>query len=220
MARRRRTRKTAASSAIVRRNPSPIKKRARRATAALGRAFGGLQFKKVLKDLPVSLLGMMAFKWSAKRFGGDNSAMQTDPESWSAMSYLKGAAGAVGAALLLNQIRPGTGQKCLEGAINLLAFQVLQNELIPKSEWATAQFGAEEDPYIPTEYQGLALAGETEDGPYMYGEDGEVYPADDGYRMQGYGSTLEPVGPLGSALEPVGPLGENNDPYSRAFFRN
>jgi hypothetical protein len=202
----------------VKKNPTPTRRRARRNPTArkvsrrVASAFGGLSFKKALKDLPAIQIGMFAAKWVAKRWGADYPATESDPESWSAMSYIKGALGAVGAAMLVNQFRRGAGQKVLEGGLNMMVFKALQNEVISKSEWATEQLGQD---YAPTEYEGMLLAGEGADGsPLMLADDGELYPADDEYR---FSDSLEPVSQLGfgDALEPVGPLG--GDPYARVF---
>jgi hypothetical protein len=156
---------------------------------------------------------MFAAKWAAKRFGDE--ASETDPGSWNWASYVKGAIGAVGAALLIKQLKPGMAQKALEGGMNLMMFKALQNEVIAKNDWAVSQFGAEDD-YIPEEY---LLTGDNE---WFLGQDGNYYPAQEDYRMPeaSYGDVLEPVGPLGfgDALEPVGPLGDSDDPYAAAWF--
>lgn len=196
--RRKRAKKNPTTRRIVRRNPSP-----RKVVRRVSSAFGGLSFRKTLKDVPATQVGMFAAKWAAKRLGSD--ASETDPESWTAMSYVKGALGAVGAALLVNQLNRGAGQTVLDGGVNLMIFKALQNEVIAGSDWASAQFGQE---YVPDEYAGLAGAG----APLMLAADGNEYPADDSHR---FSDSLEPVGPLGDSLEPVGPLGA--DPYAAAF---
>lgn len=187
---------------------------AKKAASGIGKTFGSLNFKKALKDVPAIQAGMFGAKWAAKRFG--EAASETDPGSWNYASYLKASVGAVGAALLCNLVRPGMGQKSLEGGLNYIIFKALQNEVIAGNAWASAQFGADDD-YVPDEYGTPALVGETENGEhFMLGEDANYYPADDSYRdMTGI---LEPVGPLG-ALEPVGPLGQS-DPFERAWFRD
>jgi hypothetical protein len=211
----RRRRRAAPKRIAIRRNPSgTVKKYTRRASAGIRGAFGGISFKKALADVPATQLGMFAAKWAAKRFGGEAGALESDHGSWSATSYIKGAIGSVVAAMLANSFKPGTGQKVLAGGLNLMIYKAAQNEFIQGSDWAANQFG-EGDGYVPDEYQGMLLAGQYgEETPFMLAEDGEFYPADDEYRMQG---VLEPVGPMGSELEPVGPLGV--DPYSEAYFR-
>lgn len=213
---KRRTRKAPAK----RRTTNPTRRRrrttVRRASRAISRSFMGLNFRKALGDMPYVQAGMFAAKWCAKRFG--ENASETDPDSWNWASYLKGAVGGVAAGMVMNSFRRGSGQKVLEGALNLMAYKAIQNELIAGNEWATGQFGEDEEDYVPTEY---LLTG-TDESPMAYDEYGNQYPADDLHRLpEVSGSALEPVGPLGAysnALEPVGPLGEE-DPWAETFLQ-
>ena len=110
-------------------------------------------------------------------------------------------------------MKRGCGQKILEGGLNYIGFKAIQNELIVNSTWATEQFGQDDD-YVPDEYEGMLLTGETPDGnEFMLGQDADYYPADDDYRV----GQLEPVGPLGDELVPVGPLGVA-EAYKKAFY--
>lgn len=174
-------------------------------------------------------IGMFAAKWAAKRL--DPDATETDPTTWNYSSYVKGALGGVAAAMLMNTAKRGSGQTVLNGALNLMMYKALQNELIGKSDWAKEQFGADDDDYVPDEYlltgqdddiydDDVMLLG-TDQDPYMYAEDGSIVPATDEYRMQmpevEMGGPLQPVGPLGEdILQPVGPLGAA-DPFTRAY---
>jgi len=161
-------------------------------------------------------IGMMAAKWAAKRFG--EAATETDPESWNYASYLKGAAGAAAAGFLANMVRRGSGQKVLEGGMALMLYKLVQNELVPKSEWAQSQFGAE------SSYREPGVIEENDAGePYILGEDYQWRPlnAADDYRMlpqNQYDGTLVTPGPLGDALVPVGPLGYDSS-GGRSFLR-
>ena len=190
------------------------KKRAKKnpsVKSAISRArstFLGLNFDRVIKDMPSIQLGMFAAKWAAKRFG-DLHATETDPESWGWESYLKGALGAVAAGALAQNVKRGSGQKVLEGGLNLMAYKMVQNELVPRSSWASGQLG---EGYAPGEVV------ENEAGePYLLGDDGEWYPVDERHRLpeQNLQADLEPPGRLGDVLEPPGRLGD--DPYARAF---
>ena len=215
-----------------RRNPSRTRKIAKRASKAVSKSFMGLNFKKTLSDLPMTQIGMFAAKWASKRL--DPDATETDPETWNWSSYVKGSLGGVAAAMIMNAVKRGSGQKVLDGAVNLMMYKALQNELIGKSDWAKGQFGADDDDYFPDEYlltgqddnyedynddDDVMLLG-TEQEPYMYAEDGSIVPADDDFRMPEVEmgqSTLQPVGPLGqSPLQPVGPLG-GTDPFTTAY---
>lgn len=187
------------------RNPSPRRymKRAARSARA---TFGSLDFKGVLKDVPYYQFGMFASKWIAKRFGG--GASETDPASWTYKEYLKGGLGAVAAAFLAQMAKPGSGKKVLAGGINLMIYEMIQNELISGNEWATGQFGYGENPgYMPGDVE------QDESGrSYLLGEDLQWRALPE----EGMQGALEPVGPLGQ-LEPVGPLGAV-DPYRRALL--
>lgn len=206
---RRRKRRAPARKRTYRRNPSRARRTVRAAARRARTAFGGLNFKTVLKDLPAYQIGMFAAKWSAKRFSG--GASETDIDSWTWRSYLQGGLGTVVAGFLANAIKPGWGQKVLEGGVNLMMYQVIQRELFPGWDWATEQFGAEEYSYVPgdveTDESGRA---------YMLGQNYQWQPLPE--ETAGYGQ-LEPVGPLGQ-LEPVGPLGsnENEDVYRKALL--
>jgi hypothetical protein len=172
----------------------------------------------------------------AKKFGG-GAALETDPESWDWTSYLKGAAGATVAAFLMQMLKPGSGQKVLTGGLNLVVYKMIQNELVAGSAWASGQFGADDDAYIPDEYidgygygedEGY-LPGDVEEDAsgqsYLLGDDNQWHalpeePMVDGYG--GYGDVLEPVGRLGASepLQPVGPLGDNLDAAYRKALLN
>jgi len=211
-------------------NPSnPPKRRAiaRRAAKRLGGAIMGLNIRRAFADVLPTQAGMFAAKWAAKRFPGTSAATEIDPESWSAMSYVKGGLGAFIAGIAVNAIKPGAGQSVLAGGINLMVFKAIENELINKSDWAKGQFG-EDEPYTPDEYLMTgadddialpALMG-PDDAPMMFDESGNAVPATDDYRlpevpMDGYGNVLEVPGPLGDSLEIPGRLGQ--DPFTRAY---
>lgn len=206
--RRRRRRKT-----TLAKNPSPgFKRRARGLGRRAGGAFMGLNFREALKNLTLFQLGMMAAKWSAKRFGP--SATQIDPGSWNYGSYLKGALGGVAAGIGMNMIKPGSGQRVMEGALNLMAFQLLQNELIQKNEWATGQFGQDESNQVVYDDSGT---------PFLTTSAGEMLPLDERHREElpavaGLSDDLEPVSHLGlgEALTRPGPLGQA-DPIEQYY---
>ena len=186
----------------------------RRYAKAIGKSFMGLNFKKALGNVAYHQIGMFAAKWLSKRW---DDATEADHTTWDWATYAKGAAGAVGAAILMNQIKRGSGQKVLEGGLNFITYKIIQNELIQPSAWGSEQFGASDsDPYIPTEY---LLTGD-DDNPYAFDNNGEMYPADDRHRLPSVSmmdGVLEPVGPLGDVLEPVGPLGYIDDDFSEAL---
>jgi len=177
----------------------------------------GLSFKKAIGNVPAIQIGMFAAKAAAKLFGGSEGApgaSETNPNSWTWASYLKAAAGGVGAGILTNMVKPGAGQKVLEGSLNYIIFKALQNELIYKSEWAIQHFG--DDDYTPDEY---LLTGADEN--WFLGADGNAYPTDEMYRLPeaSYGDVLQPPGPLGDVLVSPGPLGSVAENYRREYFQ-
>jgi len=199
-----------------RRNPSRTRRLGRAMSNRASGAIMGLQFGTALKNVPLATLGMLAAKWLAKRGGA--GASHTDPETWDYAAYLKGAAGAAAAGIIANMLKRGAGQKVLEGGMALMLYQLIQNELVVKSEWATNQFGADQT------YEPGDVEANSEGQPYILGEDYQWHPLGQGddYRMlpSDYMSdALSPVGPLGlgDALSPVGPLGQE-DAWRRSFL--
>ena len=185
-----------------RRNPSTSRKPRR--NPSVRKICSGLNVQGALKNVLPTQIGMFAAKFAAKRFG-DFGATEIDPESWNWASYLKGGLGAFVAALGAQALKPAWGQKVLEGGINLMAYKVIENELIAGNETAERWLG-----------QGPVY--EDEGGAYMIGQDGSAYPVDERHRLpEVAGAALEPVGSLGR-LEPVGPLGATDDPFAKAFL--
>jgi len=192
-------------------NPSP-RRYVKRAARSARQTFGSLSFKGALKNVPYIQIGMFGSKWLAKRFGG--GASETDPTSWTWKNYLQGGLGAVAVGFLAQMVKPGSGQKVMEGGINLMIYEMIQNELISQNEWATGQFGEEEEDYgyMPGDVE------QDESGrEFLLGEDYQWRELPEA-QMQGLGQ-LEPVGPLGQ-LEPVGPLGGfgSEDLYRKALL--
>jgi len=185
----------------------------------------GMNVKGALKAIPAGLIGMFAFKFGAKRFG--EAASETDPNTWNWASYLKGALGAFAAGAIVQNIKPGMGQKVLEGGLLLAGYKLVQNELIAKSETAMNWLGADDDTqYFPSEYVSTDETGT----PYLLGQNNQWYPVDESHRLpeySGYGDELEPPGRLGDLLEPPGRLGDawqdayfgaEEDPFAKGFF--
>lgn len=213
--------KTTKRKRSYRKNPS-ARKYARRAASSARSTFAGLNFKTALKNAPYYLIGMFGSKWMAKRFGG--GASETDPESWNYRSYLQGGLGAVATAFGMQMIKPGSGQKVLEGGLNLMLYEMVQNELIAPNSWAQGQFGDMGN-------YGELGAGGYQPGDVEQDESGRTYLLGDNGQWRelpddGVAGALQPVGPLGETLDPVGPLGQLQpvgplgaaDPYARALL--
>lgn len=218
MARRRR-RKTATKTTrrrrrVYRRNPSRTRRVARRSVA-------GLSFKRALKNIIALDLGMFSAKFAAKLWGTD--ATETDPASWNAMSYIKSSVGAVGAGLLINLIKPGMGQKVMEGGLAWTVFKAIENEVIAGNETATKWLGQDEYVYDGIGEDPNVLVLDEDETPYMTGADGQLLPLDESHRMlpeMSYGDVLTPVNRLGDALTTPGRLGDSRMAMLRAYQRD
>lgn len=205
--RRKRSRTTAAPSRRRRRhNPSRARTIARRVGGRARGAFAGLNFKGALKEVPLELLGMFAAKWAAKRFG--LSATEADPASWNAASYMKGALGSVGAAILMNMVKPGSGHTVLRGGLALMAYKLVENKFISQSPFWSGQLGADE-PMMGAERVPGVIEMNGLGEPFILGEDYQWKPLNgvDDYRAisDGYGYGADYV--MGDALVRPGPLG-------------
>lgn len=216
MPKKRRARKRRAP----RRNPS----RRRAVVRRVRSGFAGLNFRSALKNVPYGVIGMFVTKWAAKR--GSPDALESDPATWNGMTYLKGGLGAAGGAFIMNMIKPGSGQRVLEGGLMLLIYKAAQNHLIQKGGWALGQFG-QAGGYMPGQVE-TNDAGE----PFVLGADGQTWiPLDEGggAELMGeyYGDALEEPGALGyglgDALEEPGALGfglpETANAYANALFK-
>lgn len=222
MAKRRKTTKKRAP----RRNPR--RSTYKRAASRARKTFGGLDIAGALKDqLPIQL-GMFGTKFFAKLFGPE--ATEVDPGSWNWSSYAKGAAGAVAAAFLAQNIKAGYGKKVLQGGFSLIMYKMIQNEFVAGNEFAESHFGVEQsddDMYIPDEYADLNgyEPGDVEDdedgNSYLLGDDGEWHtlPESGGAMM---GDPLRAVGPLGESYESISPPGALGafDPVASALLEN
>lgn len=211
--------KRTAKRRAPRRNPTrarrrPAKRIARRASSSVA----GLNVKGALKNVPMTTIGMFAAKWAAKRFG--EAATETDPASWNYASYLKGALGAAVAGFAANMVKRGTGQRVLEGGLSLMAYKLVENELIANSPFWSGQLGADEEGRYP------GVIEENDEGtPFILGDDNQWYPLDEADRMHPayMGDTLVEPGPLGfgDALTTPGPLGmgsDLDDLYRKSFI--
>src|SRR4030042_440947 len=160
---RKKKRKNPVGSGLAKRNPRSSIKR------AAGRAFSGLSFQTAMKNLAPFQIGMLAAKFAEKK-GPGGLADDTDPLSWGYGSYLKGALAGVAAAAGANMIRPGWGQRVLEGALNQVVSRIIRNELIEKSTWAKTHFGQEESEQLYVDTDGT---------PYLQGAGYDYLPLDD-----------------------------------------
>lgn len=184
------------------------------------RAVSGLSIKSALKNMLPFQIGMLAATFAAKKGAGDIVPVDTDPASYSWGAYLRGALGSAAVAVAANLIKPGLGQKVLEGGLNQVASKMIRNELIEKSTWAKQHFGQEHETewaYRPDGVgQSEQLYVDTDGTPYLRGAGQTYLPLDERHRMLPdtpgyYGDTLVRPGPLGDTLVRPGPLGQDPD---------
>jgi len=184
----------------VRRNPTTSRRR--RIVSRARASFAGVNYRTALKTVPLNVIGMFIAKWGAKR--GTPAALEDDRSTWNGMTYLKGALAGAAGGYLANMIRPGTGQKVVEGAFSLLLYKAAENHLMPKSTWAMAQFGAAEagGGYAPGDVE-TNSAGE----PFILGADGQWVPMDEGGVPNLMGMGQENWEMMGDSIEEAGRLG-------------
>lgn len=241
MAKAKKKRKKSGAKKKRRRNPS-VKKYARRAGARAKQSFFGMNIWGAANGVVPRGAGMLAAKWMAKKFPGVEGG--GDQDNWTWANYLAGGFGGLLAGFIAENLKRGAGQKVLEGAFDLMFYKMLQNEVIPESEFLTDQFGAYDDEPIVMLGEGQqANAGDMllgDDGQYyMMGQDGYTRPIDESHRQlaaqlaqnalqaRPLNGDLQPPGPLGGELERPGTLGEmavyppsrrrQNDPYVTAY---
>lgn len=134
------------------------------------------------------------------------------------------------AGFLVQAVKKGGGQKVLEGGLNRVVYDIIQNELIGPSEgwWKKNLGGDYAYGYDGYDYGYQPGDIETDDSgrSYMLGEDNQwrQLPEETAYGQLtpvGPLGALTPVGPLGAETVPVGPLGSIgvDDPYRRAFLQ-
>lgn len=219
-----------------RRNPS-VKSAARRVGARAKERFLGMNIKGALSNTVPHVAGALAAKWMAKKFPGVDGG--SDREDWEWSNYLAGGFGGLLAGFLAENVKRGSGQKVLEGALTLMGYKLFVNEIAYRSEFLTEQFGQDEEEVV---YLGEGV--DAEEGDLLLGDDGQMYmmgadgytrPVDERHRMLaaemarralaekaaggGYGDVLAPPTPtLGDALARSTPtlggmMDGRRDPY-------
>jgi len=216
------------AGAIVRR---VVRTSRKRSAAFIGKTIGGINLTGAMKAALPMLLGALAFKFSAKKWGGEGGA---ETDNWSARHYLFGAIGGFVAAFATSALFKGTratAQRVAEGAMLMAAYKIFTLEIAPRQESLNAWFGQDDEalPELPAGgYKGLGAGDllQTPQGTYVLGADGEWRPADDGNRMLGdrvspVDPTMGRLGGFGDRVSPVDPtmgrLGGMIDDFKRAY---
>jgi hypothetical protein len=175
-------RKKSTTKRRKRRNPS-VRKASRAIARRSKERFFGMNIKGALKGAPARAAGMLACKWAAKKFPGVDGG--GDQEDWTFKNYLAGGAGSIMAGFIAENLKRGTGQKVLEGGIDLLMYKIFMNEVVPQNTFLSEQFGEDEEIVLLGEDgEPIVLLGEggeewegegVEEGDLLLGEDGEIY---------------------------------------------
>lgn len=216
MAKRRRRRRAAtkvvyrsAPKRRYRRNPSRRRRAVRYVKRAGSRAMSGMSLKRALKNVALMEVGMFAAKATALI---KTDATEVNVDGWNWRAYIQGGLGGAAVAVAVNAIKPGTGQKILEGSLAYLGFKLIQNEMVQKNATAMKYLGADDEDMV------LDLEGT----PYMNSY-GQALPLDESHRMQlpemSMSDALVPVGRLGEANVPVGPLGDDRTDAMMRFAK-
>jgi len=207
------TKKKKTTKRKKRKNPS-VKGAARAVGRRARGTIGGMNVKAALTGAPIRAMGMLACKWGAKKFPGVEGG--GDKDDWSFSNYLAGGGTAFLAGFLAENFKKGSGQRVLEGGIDLLMYKLFENEIVPKNAWLSEQFGEDDEPIV--------LLGEDEDveeGDLLLGDDGELYmmgadgytrPVDERHRimaaeMANRALAARPVNGYGGELQRPGALG-------------
>lgn len=218
MAKRRRRRKAAtrivyrsAPKRRYRRNPSTRRRRVRRYARRVGsRMTSGMSVKRALKNVALMEVGMFAAKAAALI---KTDATEINPVGWDWRAYIQGGLGGAAAAFAVNAIKPGTGQRILEGSLAYLGFKLIENEFVQKNATAMKYLGADDEMVL-----------DLEGTPYMNSY-GQALPLDESHRMQlpeaDMSDAIVPVGRLGygDSNVPVGPLGDDRTDAMRRFAK-
>jgi hypothetical protein len=217
--------------------------RMRRAARRGGQFLGASGIAGAAKSVFPMLLGAFACKVAQKKFGDKTE----ESGNWTWKDYMTGVLGTFVAGLGAKYVfraSPATSQKVLEGGLLILAFKLITNELVPKSETAKAWLGDDGDGMGADDegsYSGFGVGDlyESEDGQtYVLGDDGYWRPWDSSHRalpapavapavfgeelqppgrLGGFGEELQPPGRLGGFGEELSPPGRLGDPYAAAY---
>jgi hypothetical protein len=215
------TNKKGAKMAKAKKADKPKKRRT-------GKKNGTLSIVQALHAQPAMLGGMYAAKFGANKLSQNGG----DDVEWDMKAYLGAGLGAYVGGMIANAIKKGSGQKVMNAGIAYVAFKAVRNELISRSEFATAQLGDDVEDLLHPDYQG--------DGDILYGEDEETYimtedgwrTADESDRLMGaaederYPTVVPATARLGEAPDERYPtvvpatarLGGADDVYRKAFF--
>ena len=220
------------SEAIMLANPSRggrVRRYAKRAYAGAKGFLGGLGLGGAFKFMGGAAVGIAAAMLCRKKFGKVDQSWK----NWEIRDYVMAALGGFGVAAIARygfKVKPETSGAMIKGALAVIMFRILQDEIIPQSPTLQNWIGAEgEGSWSGAEEMygynpGDLYLGEGE--TYVMGEDGQWRGIDEEARAMG---ALTAPGGLGygeemygeemyGGIQPPGSLG--GDPYASAYGRN
>lgn len=184
-------------------NPRPKRTRRRRRNPAI---FSGVlgPVPQALKNLFPLFVGGLGAKLLQRRYGRGSDAVS----DWTWQDYAWAGGGVLAASAAskyLFHASQATQTKILEGGLFFIGWNLLEKEIVPKSETATKFLGEDGERYLPGD-RWDAGTGET----FVLGANGEWIP--ENRRL--LGDVVTPVGPMGEdeilmgdMTERPGPLG-------------
>jgi len=233
---RKRYRRNPGGEAIMLANPSGgrVKRYAKRAYAGAKGFFGGLGMGGALKFMGGAAVGIAAAMLCRKKFG----KMDQSWKNWEIRDYVMAALGGFGVAAIARygfKVKPETSGAMIKGALAVIMFRILQDEIIPQSPTLQNWIGAEGEGswsgYGADEMYGYnpgdLYLGEGE--TYVMGEDGQWRGIDEearamgaltapgglGYGEEMYGEEMYGEEMYGDPMTAPGGLG--GDPYATAY---
>jgi hypothetical protein len=203
---RKRYRRNPGEEAIMLANPSRgrVRRYAKRAYAGAKGFFGGLGLGGALKFMGGAAVGIAAAMLCRKKFGKVDQSWK----NWEIRDYVMAALGGFGVAAIARygfKVKPETSGAMIKGALAVIMFRILQDEIVPQSPTLQNWIGAEgEGSWSGEEMYGYnpgdLYLGEGEN--YIMGEDGQWRGIDEEARVLG-------------GLTAPGSLGY--DPYATAY---
>lgn len=166
----------------AKRNPSRARRAARAVGGRTGRSLMGLLTLRNLFDAAQGTTGMLAAQYAAKKWGGLGGG--DHDREWTPRHYLMGGLGSLGAGLVAEMVRSGSGKKMFTGGLSLLGFNLVTKQLASRSDDVHAMFAGTGQTFRGDDGN-IYRPGDT----YM-GEDGEVF-------IMGEGGGWSPMGYMG-----------------------
>jgi len=230
---RKRYRRNPGEEAIMLANPSRgrVRRYAKRAYAGAKGFFGGLGLGGALKFMGGAAVGIAAAMLCRKKFGKVDQSWK----NWEIRDYVMAALGGFGVAAIARygfKVKPETSGAMIKGALAVIMFRILQDEIVPQSPTLQNWIGAEgEGSWSGEEMYGYnpgdLYLGEGE--TYVMGEDGQwrgideearvlgglTAPGSLGYGEEMYGEEMYGEEMYGDPMTAPGSLG--GDPYATAY---